>query len=98
MNAHPHPHRYAGYVRPHTGAELSRMVGDPDACFRDEEGERVWSELCRFNREHPRLDGPARHERIGEQTLLDLFAGIAFWFLVGIAPALCVLAIMVLAK
>lgn len=39
-----------------------------------------------------------RHVRIGEQTLLDLFAGIAFWFLVGIAPALAILAIMVLAK
>jgi hypothetical protein len=40
--------------RPHTGAELSRMVGDPDAAFaRDEEGDRVWNELRRFNREHP---------------------------------------------
>jgi hypothetical protein len=45
-----------------------------------------------------RSDFAHRHYRIGEETLLDLFAGIAFWFLVGMAPALAILAIMVLAK
>ena len=60
--------------------------------------EDLRADLRRFREANPandRFAGPPRHERIGEQTLLDLFAGIAFWFLVGIAPALCVLAIMV---
>ena len=87
-------HRYAGYVRPHTGAELSRMVGDPDACFRDEEGERVWSELCRFNREHPRLDGPPRHYRIEDSdtvrfTIADAIITAAIAVLIGMIVAGC---------
>ena len=104
MNANITPlHR--GFVRQVPNAHIARALDDPDDILReavkadnlrDLEGELAWAELQRFNREHPRLDGPPRQYRIGDESrALDLFAGIAFWFLVGIAPALCVLAIMV---
>jgi hypothetical protein len=91
MNAHPH--RYAGYRSPIPNAHIARALGDADDVLR----EAVKADNLR-REAHPandRFSGPPRHYRIGEQTLLDLFAGIAFWFLVGMAPALCVLAIMV---
>jgi hypothetical protein len=73
------------YVPPrqHTGAELSRMVGDPDAAFaRDEEGDHVWTELQRFNREHP-VDLNAwlnrgRKQRL--QRIVTVAALVVAWF------------------
>lgn len=105
MNAHPH--RYAGYRSPIPNAHIARALGDVDDVLR----EAVKADnLRRFRQANPANDRAeqycrnapdlheTRHYRIGEQTLLDLFAGIAFWFLVGMAPALAILAIMVLAK
>lgn len=102
----PVPHRYAGYRSRIPNAHIASALGDVDDVLREavkadnlRDGvpleERQADNLRRFYSANPRLNGPARHYRIGEETLLDLFAGIAFWFLVGIAPALCVLAIMV---
>ena len=104
MNAHPH--RYAGYRSPIPNAHIARALGDVDDVLR----EAVKADnLRRFRQANPANDRAEqhcrnapdlhepRHYRIGESNL-GLFAGIAFWFLVGMAPALCVLAIMVMAR
>jgi hypothetical protein len=100
MNAHPH--RYAGYRSPIPNAHIARALGDADDVLREavkadnlrREAHPANDRAEQYCRNAPDLH-ETRHYRIGEETLLDLFAGIAFWFLVGIAPALCVLAIMV---
>jgi hypothetical protein len=96
MNAHPH--RYAGYRSRIPNAHIARALGDADDILREavkaDNRRRDAERICRASA--PLHE--TRHYRIGEQTLLDLFAGIAFWFLVGIAPALCVLAIIAVAK
>jgi hypothetical protein len=97
----PVPHRYAGYrsyVRPIPDEHMPKtgvVFRYPDEAEHAALKER---NLLPFKVANDRFAGPPRHYRIGEQTLLDLFAGIAFWFLVGMAPALCVLAVIVLAK
>lgn len=105
MNASITPlHR--GFVRQVPNAHIARALGDVDDVLREavkadnlRDGvplhERQADNLRRFYSANPRF--AARHYRIGESKL-DLFAGIAFWFLVGMAPALAILAIMVLAK
>jgi hypothetical protein len=90
MNAHPH--RLHGYVRP---IPLKHMPKSGYVLVRNEPRDiREFDRAEQYCRNAPDLH-ETRHYRIGEETLLDLFAGIAFWFHVGIAPALCVLAIMV---
>lgn len=85
-------------VRPHTGAELSRMVGDPDAVFADNlrDGvpldERQADNLRRFYSANPRLDGPPRHYRIEDSatvrfTLADAIITAAIAVLIGMIVA-----------
>jgi hypothetical protein len=95
-------HRYAGYRSPIPNAHIARALGDPDDVLREavkadnlRDGvpleERQADNLRRFYSANPRLNGPARHERIGDDvvrfTLADAIITAAIAVLIGMIVA-----------